>query len=354
MSQETIEWLNTRILVGNVTKRGTAWHYKQSAQGVEPNHYDGPVPVEDVKRRLFNFNVIERDLSITLPDGTYQLVPGRKAMVTDDDNTVLGIFSGDAGTDKGYQGHDYTEWLVNGPANLVDQSQGELGIGTAGLLRNRGVAFVTVEVPENITTPEGVEFRPHLLAATSYDGTVATTYKRINGIVVCDNTLAAGLGEAGQVFKVKHTRYSGMKLTDAREALNIIYSAADDFAAEVKALCETKVNDRQWLKLLDETVPLTTVKGEAITGRALTMAENKRGELVKLWNHDERVAPWTGTAYGVLQAFNTYGAHLSIVRGRNGAEANRVERNIWGDIKDKNAQADAEVMTALAGVLAGD
>jgi len=47
-----------------------------------------------------------------------------------------------------------------------------LSISSAGLLRNR-VAWVEVSVPDNITTPEGVVFRPNPLATTSFDGSLA-------------------------------------------------------------------------------------------------------------------------------------------------------------------------------------
>jgi hypothetical protein len=35
---------------------------------------------------------------------------------------------------------------------------------------------VSVEVPETITTSEGVAFRSNLLACTSHDGSLATTF----------------------------------------------------------------------------------------------------------------------------------------------------------------------------------
>ena len=38
MSQETLAWLNTNVLVGFTDKRGIAWHYRASEQGSEPNH----------------------------------------------------------------------------------------------------------------------------------------------------------------------------------------------------------------------------------------------------------------------------------------------------------------------------
>ena len=58
MSQETSEWLNQNVLVGFTSKRGNAWHYKESDQGDEPNHYEMNIPVEDVERRLFYWDAV--------------------------------------------------------------------------------------------------------------------------------------------------------------------------------------------------------------------------------------------------------------------------------------------------------
>ena len=81
-----------------------------------------------------------------------------------------------------------------------------------------------VSVPESITTPEGVVFRPNLLATTSFDGSIATTFKRTVTDVVCDNTREAALAEKGQAYKVKHSRYSHAQLAPAREALAMVHT----------------------------------------------------------------------------------------------------------------------------------
>ncbi len=43
------------------------------------------------------------------------------------------------------------------------------------------------------------------------------------------------------------------------------------------------------------------------------MAENRREVLQRLYRHDERVAPWAGTAWGVVQAVNTMTHHEAVV-----------------------------------------
>lgn len=353
MSRETLEWLNRNVLRGFTDKRGKAWHYSASDQGAESNHYPGAIPVADVQRRLFNWTAESRKVAVEIPasidDMTHMddkgnpmkwvVQVGRQAMAASDNGDVFGLFK------SGYQPHQYNEWLLNNVSTILDD---DLAIGSAGLLRKRAVAWVQVEVPDSIKTPEGVEFRPHLLATTSFDGTVATTYKRCITDVVCDNTRDMAMGEKGQAFKAKHSKYSGMKIQAARDALAIIHTMADDFAAEVKEMTSISVSPLQWSKVLDNLIPTTDEKGEPLSKLAVTKAESKRERITQMWNSDTRCAPWNGTAYGVVQTFNTWFHHERPTRG----ETNRVERNMEDAIKGGIAKFDAEVENALRLILA--
>jgi phage/plasmid-like protein (TIGR03299 family) len=331
MSQETVKWLNTMTLIGFTDQRGHAWHYRAGAQDAESNHYPGAIPVEDVRRRLFGWKVLEGDVTSTatlLSDdgvGTLKITdPERKAMLrppgalgAQDPGAILGVFK------AGYAGHDYSQWLLEQVSEILDD---DLAIGSAGLLKAGALAWVSIEVPETITTPEGVAFRPHLLATTSFDGSVATTYGRKVQLVVCDNTHAVALREPGQQIKVRHSRHSQVKLADAREALALVHTIAEDFAAEVAGLTSVAVSDGDWARFLNELAPLP-----AQEGRAQTLAQTKREGLQRLWDHDTRVAPWRGTAFGVLQAVNTFSHHEAIVRGMARSERNML-RAVTGEV----------------------
>jgi phage/plasmid-like protein (TIGR03299 family) len=336
MSAETSEWLNTNTLIGYTDKRGHAWHYRESDQGVEPNHYAGAVPVEDVVRRLFNFTAISSPVLVPSLDGLgTDEVPNKQAIRASDDGHVFGIFA------DGYTPHQYEEWLIDNVASLISQSKGELGIGSAVLLRERGSACVQIEVPDSITTKDGVEFRPWIAAATSLDGSLATIYKRCITDIVCDNTRDAAFGETGQQFKLKHTRHSTLKLGDAREALEIIFAAGEAFQAHVDALCATPVSEAQWGEVLKALVPVPEDKG-----RSQTIATNKVTQLRSLYNTDLRVTPWRNTAWGVSQAFNTFDQHYGTVKG-----SHRVERNLSNVLTGKTATADLKVLDVLGVIL---
>jgi phage/plasmid-like protein (TIGR03299 family) len=368
MSQESLTWLNTQTLIGQTEKRGNAWTYRAELQGDESNHYPGFVPIEDVRRRLFNWHAIEAEITATALtpngvitssqpcaacavkgylekktskcracDGVGKLTGGFKAILRDDTGYILGV------PKQGWQIHQYDEWLLHEVADLMDD---DLGIASAGLLKNGRVAWVQIEMPDTIETPSGVKFRPFLGAATAFDGSLSTTYKRGVTNWVCDNTMAAGLGEAGEVLKVRHSKNSALKLQEARDTLALIHTAADDFAAEVEALTNTTVTDAQWGQFLDSLAPLKDAKGEVLPdGRSKTLATNKRNAVQNLWDNDLRVAPWKNTAWGVLQAVNTAEHHVWNAKG------DRAQRNQLMAVQGNFEKLDVTTATMLSGVL---
>lgn len=364
MSKETLGWLNGGNILAGYGQN--PWWSKSWLQTGESPLYPGAIPVADVLRRLFSWEAKEgavfartgevQDINlahmVTLADqdtmaayvldrlGIAELVD-RKAIFRSDNRHVMGLFT------EIYLGHPFAEWLLNQVSTILGNT---LGIGSAGLLRGGAVAWVSVQVPDSITTPEGVEFRPNLLACTSHDGSLATTYKRVVTNVVCDNTMNAALGEVGQQLKIRHTRSSQFRLTEAREALAIIHEVAETFEAQVRELCRVEVSKSEWARFVD-AYTLTDAGGKLrdrkeLSGRSLTMVNNKADALKKLWSQDDRVSPWAGTAYGVIQAVNTFGHHEGKVRG-----AHRAERNMLNAVTGKTDQMDIDTVAMLSRVL---
>ncbi len=128
----------------------------------------------------------------------------------------------------------------------------------------------------------------------------------------------------------------------------MVHTLADEFTTEVAQLCATTVTDRQWAKFLDHHVPLLDpASGQPLTGRSLTMADKKRTRLEELYRHDHRVSPWAGTAYGVLQAVNTWEHHDSVVR-----RAGQSERKHAPDRRRRLRPLDRNTWHTLSTVLA--
>lgn len=130
MSKETLQHLNTNVLVGFVEKRGRkCWHYRKHLQGEEPNHYTGPIPIDDVKRRLFNWSALETTKLVgQFDEGAAVSLQGRKLLVRSDTRQVLGLHT------TSYIVHQFDKWLLDNVSVLLDD---DLRIGSAGSVGRR-------------------------------------------------------------------------------------------------------------------------------------------------------------------------------------------------------------------------
>lgn len=342
MSSETSKWLNQNVLIGMTDQRGTAWHYRATDQGDEPNHYPGPIPIDDVERRLFDWEAVvvpsywgkpvrDEDGKIQYDSNGQPIVmaepdPDRVYVIASDTDERFSTF-----TDT-YTPHQYRPWLLGNVAKLLDD---DLVISSAGLLDKRGIAWVEVSMPETQETA-GVRFRPNMLATTSFNGKVATTYARTITAVVCDNTHTAALNEAGAKYRVKHTKNSGMRVMEAREALEIIWSTTDEMSDAINRLTDATLTESQWEILLKTTIPDTgTQKGD-------TQAANRRDAIDRLWRYDNRVAPWKDSMFGAYQAWNTWGHHE-----RGNAGTLKPERNMLESINGATEKRDRIMLDAI-------
>lgn len=379
MSKETQQWLIDNIRVGYTGPDGPAWWARDNYM-TDGSHFDGPVPVEVVER-LLSVEFAEAEMfaqyTVKVPqldreghpvmtesepfqdeDGEWGMTipapvmveeartikdPSRKVIVTPDNGAVLGVFK------QGYQVHGYRQWTADQIASILDTSRGELGTKSVGLLRNRGVAFMQAQLAGSGLEVGGFEFTPYLLAATSVDGTLSSTYATGVTAAVCDNTLAAALKAATTRFKVKHSRKSAGRLGEVRDALGLVYQAGDDFAASAAALQSVDVTEADFAAWLALTAPVPAPDPKSSTGGArYSNAVKLRETYEAMWNHDAKVKPWAGTAFGVIQLSNTYNTWK---RNVSGADGGRMERTYLNMVTGVTAKEDAQALDALASVM---
>lgn len=338
MSQETSNWLFTKTLIGNVLKRGTkAWHWRAARNGEQTNHYDGPIPVEDVNARLFS-TVVAEEAQLYAPgglDGDLLVpVPGWKIVRNAVNGHVFRPFT------DGYAIHQYPEWLLERLAVILDEG---LEIESAGLLRKDGVAWVQVALPETHQAGGLVSHRPYLTGATSHDGSLQSTFFTGTTFVQCDNTLEMGLFGAATRKKVKHTAKAtrGFNIHDAREALQVVFAATEEIDAEIEQLLGTQVTDAALERFLNEWAPVAEAEGIA---RRKNL--ERRDLLVDMWRNDDRVAPFGRNAFSVLQLTNTYRTQIRPVR--NVERADRVMTDV---VTGQGQKDDADALRLLKAVL---
>ena len=333
MSIETLEYLQRNILVGFTETRGNAWHYRVDLQGEESNHYPGPVPEEDVNRRLFDWEAVERPVLVEHSPGDVSVVPGFKAIVHGETGHLFTIAR------PSYVIHQYRTWLTEVLKTIVRES--ELRIGSAGVLRQGARAFVMIQTPQTLRSRSGLELQPQILAATSHDSSLATTYKLVSTFVVCDNTLAIALAEKTRSYKTKHSMKSWFRLGEAHSALNILASGSDLMVDFVDSLADVSVTDAQWQEIVERLLPIKDEHKGNIRQKML----NKREAIDAMYRNDQRCAPWTGTALGAFQAFNTHELHIA------GPDRNRFDRNfsrVISRIGEKRDVSTIDVILTVA------
>jgi phage/plasmid-like protein (TIGR03299 family) len=337
MSWETMEWLNTMTVIGDTDKRGTAWHYRQGST----NHYPGAIPMGDVERLICPFEPQRREVYVKNADGAFILVPNFIGMAAENaPDDIYAIHSG------GYALHPFKTWLINNVSNLVDGDN--LHVSSAGVLAKGAVAWVEIAIADTFTV-EGFPFRPHLLATTSANGRYETTYGRKIQATVCDNTLSIADREQGSRISYRHTAGSVARIKDVAEATGLIMSQAAQFDEEVRALTSWQVTPALFSRYLDEMIPEKGKDGMLLSGAALTRVEKRREDMAGMYNGDPRVAPWNGTALGILQLNNTWQTHNTAITK---ATAHRVERNMLNAISGKTEESDMHALGILRGLSA--
>lgn len=312
MSAETIQWLSENTLIGFTAKRGNAWHHREG----DNNHFEGAVPRERAIKLLdypLELARIVGEIDRIDEDGVQTVRypgEGRVAVIRLDTGDMLGVFK------DGYKIHTPLQWLLENMDLILD---GGLQIGSVVRLKKGAVVALQAELSETREGPEGILHRPHLTAATSCDGSLATTYLTGTQVVVCDNTLSAALTERKRLqVKVRHTSRSLANIGEVRRSLALeVEQVGDEFDQQVRKLLDDTVSDARW----NEFVKAYTGVEVAKEGRSKTMAQNKVKALNDLWNNDLRVAPWKGSAYGVVAAVNTAQHHIF------GSDKDREERN---------------------------
>jgi phage/plasmid-like protein (TIGR03299 family) len=356
-SREGAGTLARNVVAGMTSRYGFPWWAGswKPEMGESPFYPHG-IPADVVRRRVFGWNVIEEPLAsvqatVSVDDVeepvAYGTVPGWKVLRRDYDAEVLHVVK------NSHRVHGYAETLLDGFQQIIRDT---LVISSAGTLKGGRVGWVQIET-DALEHASGVVIRPHALFTTSHDQTYVTSCRENATNVRCDNSHRRALGEEIPVWRLRHTRNSVLddaQIEKARAALGLMLEReADAWSIELDLLTREPVTEAEWARFMQELAPRVDDKGEPLQGRSLTMALTKQEQLTQLWKSDPRVAPWRGSAWGVVQAVNTWQTHTQTVRG-----ASRFERQMTnaldGTTGDSLALAKLDVvkgggMTVLAG-----
>jgi phage/plasmid-like protein (TIGR03299 family) len=344
----------SEIYIGGTAKRGV-YGGRWIGKGEVTREYEGSIPAGDIYNGLLNWEPLEvpnanlipvDDVSLAdtvLPDGrpaVTRIVEGVKSIVRSDNYAPLGRFK-DGYDSTGYKG--LMQWTQNTLyGGMTNYATGLLGGGTR--------FFTQFGLDETLHDGKsGLDFLPFVLFQSSLDGSLANSWSAGSLIAICDNMFAgikASSAAAGRQLKLKRSRYglSEARMSDLRSVLAVTELETQSMTDFLHQTVDIEVSKAQFGKVLDELIPMPDA-GEA-SKAAVTKSNNRRDSVTALYHNSPMVEPWNGTAFGVIQAFNTYAHHGQNVRG-----ATRVERVYDRVLRGDMAESDTRVVGALEKVL---
>ena len=320
------------------------WHHHL---GTPTDVIEGYIDLADVLQRArLDWTVEKRPIFVRAEkaDGGFDLVEvdGQFATVRTDTDKPLGVVGSGYTVFQNEQGLDMVQAMLDG-------SEHPIRIETAGSLRGNRTVWVLARLEEDVVI-DGDRVLPFLLFSNTHDGTGASRLQPTPTRVVCQNTLSYAIRGARSAYTFRHTAGMQGRVEEARQAIGLAHAYYGAFEAEVEALMNAEVTPGQFDKVLDSVIPQADPDASKRTVNSVAKA---RGEVRSLYLSDPRVGRFTGTAWGVDQAFSTYEQWLRPVRGQGEkARAEAQARNATdGTVASKastvrRALADAGVLPA--------
>jgi phage/plasmid-like protein (TIGR03299 family) len=294
-------------------------------------------PTNEQIDALFDFDVVSSPV-FAVRNGKPFVDENKRCWVTSDRDQVLG-----------YSGPDFNPYsfkqLKNDARKLVN---GHVVNKGAGLLYDRGVAFIQVGMPEEIKSRSGVAFDPFLVGTTSFNGKFKLSWGTGKIIVICRNTHAAAAKHAEGQYSRKHTKNADYRVETIKEAIGILDATATAEQDFIDSLCDVRVTDDQFMAFLDKLVPMPaeTANTKWEPSRKETVRSKKRDELWQLFQTDKRCQP-DHTAWSVLQSTNTFNHWIATQRNAENREVRNMEKVLSGDF----ASSDDLTLRMLSKVL---
>ena len=217
------------------------------------------------------------------------------------------------------------ESLIDLSGVFIEAAQKERGVDlpilSAGTLRDRRMAFVSVGVPAAAAL-DGLPARSHALnLGTSHDGTCALVGTLASYIVVCANTFRASLlGSAPLEVRVKHTN-AIEDLEQARRILRDMIDAQTATDVAITRLLDTDYPANKFQEDLVSTVlPEVYMVPDDDAIKHRSRHDNRVEDIVGHYFGANVPAAHRGTAWGALMAVQGWEQHDKATRTPEGRQ----------------------------------
>lgn len=216
-----------------------------------------------------------------------------------------------------------------------------------GVLDHGRRVFMRMALPEGTVSLAGgkdlVKFGVKIVADHSGSGNVTAGLEGIR--LVCTNGMTARIKNLPHVFKVRHTASAQQRMAEADTILSGASQYVAGFAAVAQEMLDRPFTRAQYERYIDGVFPHPG--GEE--GRAVTMWENRREELLNLYrlagtNEEGRGTAWA--AYNAVTEYLDWSAPVRATKGRSQVETRALRQ--FADSKQvvKDVAFDAALAVA--------
>lgn len=184
--------------------------------------------------------------------------------------------------------------------------------------------FLSMRLPQTITIGGSDRTDLNLTALTSHDGSLALTLLVTPVRFACTNALAVSFREAVASYRVRHVGDAGLKIAEARAALNMAFAYGDRWEQAMEALLAESMTTREFNGMVEaQFLPMKDDAKPATRDRVLTA----RADLSALFASADTQEFGRGTKYG---AFNALTEWAEWVRPRNTASERQAASVVMG------------------------
>lgn len=206
----------------------------------------------------------------------------------------------------------------------------DYAVASIGALKHGAVTFCSVDFDDmpdiNVA---GQKILPFLSLVNSHDGHGSL---RVYGTGIrpeCLNTINLGWLAGTRLGRLSHTTNVMQRVPELRDAIQTYLDLVPRAETVVARLINAKLSAADLSRAIELMTPIPDARvkdGKVKNAAAITRAEVRRDEIRALALSDDRVG-YTGTAWGLFQAFSTYAQHekgfrrtaTSAVESRQGA-----------------------------------
>jgi phage/plasmid-like protein (TIGR03299 family) len=209
----------------------------------------------------------------------------------------------------GVVGEDYTtvqnEQVAEVLNLLVDESGAHFE--TAGSMRKGKNVFVTMKLPEGMTIAGVDKMDLYLAATTSHDGTASLRLDATPVRIVCANTQRLAYQQSRASYTFRHTSNVGAKISEARQALGLMWTAFAEFEADAERMLNEQLTMGEFEKIVAQLWPVT----DDATDTTRNNAKQRTATLRYLIRDADTQKAIKGSRWAGYQAITEYLDHFA-------------------------------------------